>query len=566
MAPLVVLIAVLCLASYWLTPLVTETVFKTEHTVDGGVEPCPGYQEIINPKTASDFYNSANVRYHIGDLKGTIEDCNNSLKLQPNNPEALALRGSAYLDDEKINDALRDLNQAVKLDPKNPEYFFKRGRCYMVADKPKLTIDDYTKSIELDNTNADVYCARAYVNGFLNHPRLAIEDLVIAEKLTPKDPWIPYQRAREKTNIGDKKGALEDFAKALTVMPKYASVYHYRARLLCDMGDKVNGHKDADRAIEIDPNDGFGYRIRAQLLDEDGNQKLSKIDLEKALELEEKWDKDQKIFKLRQKKKKYELIKDPLVYKFCTDTLSQEQKIFGPAKVPVNRLYIYYRTGRSCQTTMVDEKRGIFVICMANDEHVDIYYYSLVHELMHLLNTRIADPFIEGLCSMFGEHTNPPSQRKLKLWSKRYERGVLRLPFYAETYLMAKELDSALTLKGLSKILTHLDHHTGSKDWVHIDTDAWLDSLPEPKRSQARNIIAKYADAIEDHLPNDGAYGFARPSGTKRRDGKVINQWGEDISQNGTESDRGKRRKPKSHEEILRDERERKLRWPKDNL
>ena len=165
---------------------------------------------------------------------------------------------------------------------------------------------------------------------------------------------------------------------------------------------------------------------------------------------------------------------------------------------------------------------------------------------------------------MFVEHTNPPNQRKMKLWSKRYERGVVRLPFYAETYLMCKELDSKLTLDGLSKILKYTDYHTGSKDWIHIDADAWLASLPEPKRTEARNIIARYSDAIEEDLPLDGAYGFARPSGTKRADGKVIDQWGKDVS-DPLNNWRDKK-KPKSKQEKLRDENERNLRWPNDNL
>lgn len=563
-APLVILVAALGCASYWVVPLVAEKVFKSEHTVDGGIAPCPGYDSIINPKTALDFYNSANVRYHIGDLKGTREDCTTSLKLKPNNAEALFLRGCAYLDDDKKEEAFKDIDAAVKLDPNNAEYYFYRGRCHLVMDKTPLAIEDYTKSIALKNTDPAVYCALAYVRGVRGDGRGAIADLNDAEKLDPKDAWIPFQRGNEKLALGDKQGALEDYNKALKVMPKYAAVVYNRGRLLCALGDRIAGHKDIDRAIELDPKDAYAYRIRSQVLFEEGNEKMGKLDLEKAEQLEKEWDEDQKRSKKRKKKKRYELIKDPLVYKFCADTLAQEQKIFGPAKVPVNRLYIYYRTGRSCQTTMVDEKRGVFVICMANDEHVDIYYYSLVHELMHLLNTRIADPFIEGLCSMFVEHTDPPNQRKFKLWSKRYERGVVRLPFYAETYLMAKELDKKLTLNGLSKILQYKAYHTGSKDWVHIDTDTWLKSLPEPKRSEARNIIARYSDVIEDHLPDDGAYGFARPAGTKRKDGKIIDQWGKDV--NNPDGEDVEKEKKKSTAEKLREQEERNLRWPNDNL
>jgi len=560
-APLAVLVAAMCCASYWATPLVAESVFKTEHTIDGGALPSPGYDEITDPKTALAFYNKANVHYHIGDTKGTIENCNKSLALDPHNAEALFLRASAYLDDEKNKEGLKDVNKAIQLDPKNAEYYLTRGRCFTIMDNATRAIENYTTAISLDSTNPATYCARAYLLGASKKPQQAIEDLTVAEKLDPRDAWVPFQRGNEKLILGDKQGAIADYNKSLAIDSKYTPVYFNRGRVLCELGDRIQGHKDLDKAIETNAKDAYAYRVRALVLLEEGNTKLSEQDSMKALELEIQDEKDIKAGK-KKKKKRYEVIKDPLVYKFCADTIQQEQKIFGAAKVPINRLYICYRTGRSCQTTMVDEKRGIFVICMANDSSVDIYYFSLVHELMHLLNTRLADPFIEGLCTMFVDHTDPPSQRKFKLWSKRYQRGVLRLPFYAETYLMTKDLETELTLEGLSQILRYRAKHTGSKDWEHIDSDAWLASLPEPKRTAARNIIAKYADVIEDHLPDDGAYGFARPSGTKRKDGKVKDQYGKDIKQPGvpeTESAKEKIRK-------LQDQRERNLRWPLDNL
>ncbi len=564
-APLVVLVAALCGASYYVAPLIAENAFQQSHTMDGGTPPIEGYEEIIHPKTAQAFYNSANVRYHIGDLAGTVKDCTKAIELDPKNAEAVFLRANALFDDEKYKEALKEYNKAVELDPTNAKIFLERGRCNTVLDKPKAAMADYDRAVELDQSDPAIYCARAYMRGVNKNTRGAIEDLTAAEKLDARDAWIPFQRGNEKLTLGDKQGALEDYNKSLSILPDYAPVLWNRARLRCDLGDRIEGHKDIDAAIEIDPKEAYARRVRAGILIEEGNDKEAKKDLKIAEDLEKENEKRlEKDKQKKKKKKRYELIEDPLVYKFCADTLAQEQKVFGPAKVPIKRLYIYYRTGKSCQTTMVDEKRGVFVICMANDEHVDIYYYSLVHELMHLLNTKIADPFIEGTCTLFVDHTNPPNQRKFKLWSKRYQRGVLRLRFYAETYLMVKELEKKLSLPGLSKLLTHLDYNTGSKDWMHIDSDSWLETIPEPKREAARQIIAKYADVIENHLPDDGAYGFDRPYGTKRKDGKVKDQYGKTIRKPGDFGNDRDDKKTKA--ELERDEQARRQRWPMDYL
>lgn len=525
LAPLMVLSAAITLggaAACLLTPQIVASAYGLDKGVDVDAPPIKGYFEVIDPRDTESFCNRGTVRWRIGDAEGAVEDFTMALKLARNNAEAYFGRGLAKLDlpnrkgtpddetstREKEKKAVEDFNLAIQCDPNNAEYYLERGRLLMGHDR-QAGLSDFDKSISLDATNPAVFCARAYLRGMNLDTHGAIKDLDQAGKLDPRDAWIPFQRAGEMIVLEDREGARKYYDLAIKMDPDYSQAYLNRGCLRIEKGDKKGGLADIDKAISVAKWDPWPRQIRADYREKYGDKKGAFADRKEAAILERKLKEKEK----RRKIRKFELVEDPLVYKFCADTLAKEQSIFGPARVPINRLYVYYRTGKSCQTIMINEKRGVFVICMANDKNIDVYYHSLAHELMHCINTRLADPFIEGLCCTFVEHIKPlaPERRKFSLWTKQYERGVVKIPFYRESYAMMKDLENQLTLNGISKILAYTAWNSSAQDWQHVDVDAWLDSLPADQRKQARSTVNRYANGIEKTLPQDGAYAFVRP-------------------------------------------------------
>jgi tetratricopeptide (TPR) repeat protein len=502
-------IAIACGLLFYLTPLTVQTLFGLDKPISQQAPPIEGYSEIVDPKTSDAFCNRGMSRAQVGDIKGALKDFDEAIRLGPKNGRAYYGRAQVYVDQEKHAQAVADYNLAVKYEPNESKYWLARGRGISTNGGTREDVlACYDRGIELDPENPELYCARAYIRGLMLDTKGAIADLNQAEKYDKKDAYIPYARGNEQLVLKNQKAAMEDFNKALAMYPEYSTVLCTRGRLYKDMGDMKSAMRDFDRAIKVAPDDPWPYEVRSMEKMAIGDKAGAAEDKKQHDILEAK----QKAKEKKVKKKRYEFITNPIVYKFANDTLASAQKVFGPAKVPIKRLYIMYRSGNSCQTVMVDEKRGVFCICMANDETTDAYFHSLGHELIHCLNTRLADPYIEGICSYIGANSNPPPRRQFRAWARQYDRGVVKLKFYRETYVMVKELVDKLGMNGIRSILSYVRWDGDSKFWQQVDVDAWLKSLPDDKRIIARDIINKYADQIQKVLPDDGAYSFARPS------------------------------------------------------
>jgi tetratricopeptide (TPR) repeat protein len=62
-----------------------------------------------------------------GDLQAALDDCNESLRLEPNAAATFDSRGLAYLKLGKWELAITDYNSALRLSPKLPNALYGRG-------------------------------------------------------------------------------------------------------------------------------------------------------------------------------------------------------------------------------------------------------------------------------------------------------------------------------------------------------------------------------------------------------------------------------------------------------
>jgi tetratricopeptide (TPR) repeat protein len=93
------------------------------------------------------------------DLEQAVADCSTSLRLKPNDIDALDNRGFVYLRLNRLDDAIADYNAALKIDPKRADPLYGRGLAKLLkgdsaagnadiaaAKKIKANVaDDFTK-------------------------------------------------------------------------------------------------------------------------------------------------------------------------------------------------------------------------------------------------------------------------------------------------------------------------------------------------------------------------------------------------------------------------------------
>jgi len=512
----------------------------------------PGeFADILSPKNSSAFSSRGSVRYRVGDLKGAMQDFDKAIELDDKNAEAFSGRGYLKLNQTDNQGALADFDRAIAVDPKNTAAFCGRGQVYSELGKETEAQADFDHAIELDPKNAPSYIFRGFHLGRYGDNERAIADYDQTIRLDPNNALAFCYRASALQAIKDNKGAIADFDAVIKFDPQYAWAYYWRGHNREQVGDRKAAIDDFTQYIRLKPDDPWGFRGRGFSKFQSGNPKAAVQDYTKAIALDktDPWTFSARGFvrgklgdtkgsiadyrqaqKLEKAKASEEaansatetksgdtadatteqtvaLISDPDVYDFSEKTLREARQLFGKPKTEIKQLLIFHRPGPHCQTVLWDNDKGIFCIFMANEVNDSYFKGNLGHELVHLLNAKLCDPYVEGLCTVFGEERIPESDEK----RNAYRELVLATPFYAETYNMMKEIESAIDKKSFGSMMNFAAFDQG-KQWMHIEIDKWLDSISEPERDAARQIISKYADAIDRTMPKDGTYVFNRPA------------------------------------------------------
>jgi tetratricopeptide (TPR) repeat protein len=101
------------------------------------------------PELARIHYHRGNARLTQSDYRGAIDDFNASLGLSASNADALHERcwAKAVLNKE-LEEALADCNESLRLKPNDPETLGGRGFLYLRLGFMKTAILDYSAAIE----------------------------------------------------------------------------------------------------------------------------------------------------------------------------------------------------------------------------------------------------------------------------------------------------------------------------------------------------------------------------------------------------------------------------------
>jgi tetratricopeptide (TPR) repeat protein len=113
----------------------------------------------LNPNEPSFYYTSGLAYKKKGDFDRAIQDFNEAIRLNPNFERAYYDRGNAYIDKEEYDRAIQDLNEAIRLNPNNSYNYNNRGVAYLRKCDYNRAVLDYNQAIHL-NSNATA----AYVN------------------------------------------------------------------------------------------------------------------------------------------------------------------------------------------------------------------------------------------------------------------------------------------------------------------------------------------------------------------------------------------------------------------
>jgi len=169
---------------------------------------------------------SAFEHYQSGEFDEAENISGEILKIQPDNTEALHLRGLIFYKRGNLDLALKNIRKAVKLDPNNSDAYYDLGN--VLHDKEQVTkaLTNYRKAIKLNPKFVEAY----------NNMGIAFQDNVQLEKAIHSykealniDPT--YAEAHNNLGVAfQEKGRLDEaithFQQALLLRPDYASAYN----------------------------------------------------------------------------------------------------------------------------------------------------------------------------------------------------------------------------------------------------------------------------------------------------------------------------------------------------
>lgn len=247
----------------------------------------------LNPEepAALAYRGLALVRGHLPEK--AREDCDHALKLDPKSALAYAVRGAAYEwrhhEDAKEDwdKAAADCSEAVRLDPNMPLAYLHR--CGVLCDlgKNDEALADAERAIALDPNAALGYAYRGLIHKCQGKADKAIEDCTDAIHRDPQCAWAYAWRAAAYSDDRRDEG-IEDLTHAIHIDQKCAFFYYCRGLDYGYKGDHDKAIDDYTKAIRLDPGYVDPYVARGAAYHDKGADDKGVEDYKSAIRLDPK--------------------------------------------------------------------------------------------------------------------------------------------------------------------------------------------------------------------------------------------------------------------------------------
>jgi tetratricopeptide (TPR) repeat protein/S1-C subfamily serine protease len=243
--------------------------------------------EIIQIKPEWHFYMiRASMKLTLGDTKGTLEDQNTAIKLNPDHENSYVARAHTKSEIGDKKGAIEDVDRASRLNPNSDSVYRARARLKSDAGDNEGAMKDIDRAIQIAPEDASTYSVRADIKDELKNYDGAIEDLNRAIQIDPYYINAYVDRGRSKSKSGDKQGAIADLTKALEIDPNFYLAYTLRIIVKADIGDNKGIIEDCSKALKLKSKDDASYYFfRAHAKAELGDNKGAIEDYSKAIEL-----------------------------------------------------------------------------------------------------------------------------------------------------------------------------------------------------------------------------------------------------------------------------------------
>ena len=195
-----------------------------------------------------------------GEYDRAIQDYDRSLKLKPDDPDALINRGIAYMGKDQCDLAIRGFDRALEIRPDDANALFNRGLCYFETAQYDHALQDYDRVVKLKPDFVGAFRQRCSTRSVLGGPpETALANCNEALRLTPNDPLLLKSRGLAYLKMNQPAAAIPDYDAALKIAPGDAGALYGRGVARRRKGDVKGGDADivVAKASQSDIADNF---------------------------------------------------------------------------------------------------------------------------------------------------------------------------------------------------------------------------------------------------------------------------------------------------------------------
>ncbi len=168
---------------------------------------------VMRPAIANDPFSRGMAEYQDGDHEAAVRSFTKAIASDPADSEAYSTRALAYYGLDKLTEALADAQQALQLDPDDREAIFVRGCVLVQRGQYDAGIEDLRQACETGEI-AEAYAHWGYACMKQGDVKQAIRRLNNAKSLDPYDPQTYRWRAEAYRLAGQAELAAEDDERA----------------------------------------------------------------------------------------------------------------------------------------------------------------------------------------------------------------------------------------------------------------------------------------------------------------------------------------------------------------
>jgi predicted O-linked N-acetylglucosamine transferase (SPINDLY family) len=189
-----------------------------------------------------------------------------SLGLQPQNPNALHLLGIIAAQTNNLEGAAELIGQAIRIDPHGAAAYRDEGLVLCRLNRHAAAVKSFDQAIALEPGNAETHFSRGNALRELRQYEAAVASFELATSLKPDYARAHNNRGNVLTELRQLAAAVASYDRAIEFEPNAADLYINRGNALREMQQCEAAVESYEKAIAIEPDNAAAYVNRGLIL------------------------------------------------------------------------------------------------------------------------------------------------------------------------------------------------------------------------------------------------------------------------------------------------------------